>query len=131
MIKSVESRARIDGVYFLIQNKKIVYVGQSHNVMVRVYDHLNKGEKVFDSFNYIETNTDDLDLLEAEFIVKFNPKYNNKLPSNDKYKSIELIQKLFGWDRWKLKRIIKTNRIPLVYEGFCRYYRVSDFEGIK
>jgi predicted GIY-YIG superfamily endonuclease len=130
IINNSQLALRIRGIYFLIQNQKIVYIGQSHDVINRIYTHLNKGKKGFDSFSYIEIAYDKLNILEAEYIVKFKPIHNTKLPSNDKYKSAEILLKLLGWNRWKLKKVIKNNRILPVYEGFCKYYHVDDFAKV-
>ena len=62
------------GIYFLIKNDAIVYVGQSTNIFNRVGDH--EGVKDFDRFTYVECEKNDLTILETKYINNFKPKYN-------------------------------------------------------
>jgi len=62
------------GVYFLIKQCEIVYVGQSVNVFNRIGNH--RGIKDFDAFSYIECPKNQLDVLESIYIHFLNPKYN-------------------------------------------------------
>lgn len=69
MIKKVTS-----GVYFLIRNNVIVYVGESANVFMRIGQHIAEGTKQFDSFTFYETN--DRKRLESFLISILSPTYN-------------------------------------------------------
>ena len=73
-------------IYFLIMDKVVVYIGQTTSLELRISKHNNDGKK-FEDFNYIECHPDEANQLEAENIVKYNPKYNFTLPRNDLYKS--------------------------------------------
>jgi len=66
------------GVYFLIDNYSIVYVGQSTNVFARIMSHRNEqySKKVFDRYAYIPCPKEVLDLVESIYIMMFTPKYN-------------------------------------------------------
>ena len=64
------------GVYFLIENNEIVYVGQSVNVHARVASHYYG--KVFSYFTCIECPQSHLNSLEALYIHKFNPPLNGR-----------------------------------------------------
>ena len=64
------------GVYFLIESKKIVYVGQSVNVYARIASH---GDKVFDSFAFIPCNKKALDGLESLYIHILRPALNGNV----------------------------------------------------
>ena len=64
------------GVYFLIDSKKIVYVGQSVNVYVRIASH---GDKVFDSFAFIPCDKKTLDSLESLYIHILRPALNGNV----------------------------------------------------
>ena len=74
------------GLYFLIRNEEIVYVGKSNkNVFQRISNHTRNKE--FDSFSYElhpNKSEDGLSELEAEYIAKFAPEYNKQLHS-DRY----------------------------------------------
>jgi hypothetical protein len=77
MAKSVK---RTCGIYFLMHNREIVYVGQSVNCHARMGTHLNDEMKVFDSYFIIECPANRLDELEAKYIVQLRPKYNLAIP---------------------------------------------------
>lgn len=62
------------GIYFLVRDGVVVYVGQSKNVHRRINDH--KSGKEFDRINVIECLEKDLDQLEALYIKKFRPLLN-------------------------------------------------------
>ena len=75
------------GLYFLIRNDEIVYVGKSNkSVFQRVNNHAR--DKEFDSFSYeLHPNKSEYELseLEAEYIAKFAPEYNRRLSSDNYY----------------------------------------------
>lgn len=66
----------ISGVYLLYNEKKIVYVGQSINIISRVLTHKYDKGKTFNRFEIIET--DDRIKLEKELINLILPKYNRQ-----------------------------------------------------
>ena len=59
------------GVYFLLLEGEVVYVGQSVNVPGRVRDH--RHAKVFDSYAYIPCKEESLDVLESLYIHYLQP----------------------------------------------------------
>jgi hypothetical protein len=73
------------GVYFLIQGCEIVYVGQSVNVLDRIYNH--RYQKDFDRYYYIPCLVGEMGSVENYYIKKFNPvlnmrKYGAKNPTS-------------------------------------------------
>ena len=78
MILSINRNARAPGVYFLIEDKNIVYIGKSHNIYKRISTHIKEKRIVFDSFSYIAGKSN-----EMEYIKKFMPKYNRVLYFNN------------------------------------------------
>ena len=65
-------------VYFLIEEDKIVYVGMSaNNYIYRVGEHIRK-EWVFDSICVLPVDIDNVYQVEAAYIHKFKPKYNER-----------------------------------------------------
>lgn len=62
------------GVYFLLKGDQIVYVGQSININERIRTH----EKIkdFDKFTYVGCEKENLNEIEAKYILKFKPIYN-------------------------------------------------------
>jgi len=69
------------GIYVLMHEREIVYVGQSVNCHTRIGSHLNDPLKVFDSYFIIECPESRLDEMEAKYIVKFRPKFNLFIPT--------------------------------------------------
>jgi len=66
-------------IYALIQDDKIVYIGQTYDIMRRLSVHIDS-YKVFDSYAIVEwvQNKDSKHLsdLEAKYIKELKPKYN-------------------------------------------------------
>lgn len=75
IVRFRRSVQRLSGIYFLIKDKAIVYIGQSANIHVRVSDHA-KGIKDFDSFAYVECHPSQLDEWERAYINKIMPPLN-------------------------------------------------------
>lgn len=65
-------------IYFLLMDDEVVYVGQTKNGTSRIQAH--KYNKDFNKVYVIECCEEDLDYLENEFILKYDPKYN-KIPN--------------------------------------------------
>jgi len=69
------------GVYFLLQGKRVVYIGQTKNIKGRMQAHKEDKSKVFDNVRFIDgVPVDLLDFVEAYYINKVKPKYNISLP---------------------------------------------------
>lgn len=62
------------GIYFLMKDGEIVYVGQSVNVLSRLTHHLP--EKAFDAWHWIPCDRGALDQLERRYIDLFLPPLN-------------------------------------------------------
>lgn len=63
------------GIYFLIKDRQIVYVGQSKNMLARLGNHAANGVD-FDSYTTVDCDEEFLDEAESMFIRKMTPKYN-------------------------------------------------------
>lgn len=74
ILKSSMSVPDTSGVYFLIRDGVIVYVGQSKSVYARLAKH--KATKQFDRVAVLECKESDLLSLEALYIKKFQPVLN-------------------------------------------------------
>ena len=80
-----EIHSRFSGIYFLIQGKEIVYIGQSKNVMARLAAHdRRKGAGEFEEFSWIKCPSEFLDEFEARCIFAFLPRLNKAFPKNRK-----------------------------------------------
>ena len=74
---------KIAGCYVLFMEDVAMYVGRSRNIMHRVGGHLGKDRRAstlsygdFDRVRLYYCGEDELDLLEAYLIRKFQPKVN-------------------------------------------------------
>jgi len=65
------------GIYFLICEGDIVYVGQSKDVLARLGQHATAGVR-FDDYRFIECDPIALDALEFHYIKRFAPKFNHE-----------------------------------------------------
>jgi len=63
------------GVYFLIRGGRVVYVGQSVNVLRRISEHMKGGAR-FDSFAFSPCGQNEMDRLEATYIRALFPDEN-------------------------------------------------------
>jgi predicted GIY-YIG superfamily endonuclease len=91
ILKAAKPWQSFTGVYFLISNNKIVYVGQSVNVYARISGHAGK---TFDSFTVIPCPREHLNVLESLYIHMFDPPLNGHEKSNCAPLSLEKILRL-------------------------------------
>jgi len=82
----------VSGVYFLIRDEKIVYVGQSKCVYARLETH--KKEKDFDKVTIVKCAQDKLKPLEELYIRKFQPPLN--IASLNKLTDVEIKELLMA-----------------------------------
>lgn len=64
------------GVYFLLSEGEIVYIGRSIDCTRRLLEHIAAPSKAFDSYHIIECDAKAIDELEARYIRKFRPMLN-------------------------------------------------------
>lgn len=69
------------GVYFLIKNDRVRYVGQSTNVEQRLRDHFERFG--FDSVAYIPCERHMLDKMESLYIHVLRPEWNGRLNTRE------------------------------------------------
>lgn len=67
--------AILSGIYFLIRNQRVVYVGQSVNVLRRISEHIKNGAR-FDSFTISLCKRNEMDRLETTYIRALFPDEN-------------------------------------------------------
>jgi hypothetical protein len=72
---------RACGVYFLIDQGEVVYVGQSVNVFSRMREHCKS--KSFNSYSYINCPREDLNVLESLYIHVLRPPLQGKSSQGD------------------------------------------------
>ena len=123
--KDHPSYRKIIGVYFLIKNNKVVYVGQSTNIMRRIPEH---SEKVFDNFFYIEVPRLLLNRVEYDYIKHYTPCYNG---TNHKTKSVKMGLAIPGQIHQKLleRAGIKTAIPQEIYKILAKELNI-DLNGV-
>ena len=72
----------LSGIYFLVQDEQVVYVGQSTNVYSRIAYHV--GDKTFEKYAFVPCDIDLLDKLESLYIHALRPKLNGNMNSQEK-----------------------------------------------
>ena len=83
-------------VYRLLNaDRLVVYVGQTSTMEKRLYQHLANG-KVFSFFECLPCEKPEATSIEAEEIIKYNPRLNSLLPKTPKYKTIVQARKLIS-----------------------------------
>lgn len=70
----------VTGVYFLLQDDEIVYVGRSTDALRRLSQHRIEGAKTFNRVYLIQCAAVEMARLEEMYIDKFRPKYNLDVP---------------------------------------------------
>lgn len=66
------------GVYILLKDQKIQYVGRSNTVLARIDAHVGMGVIEFDSYHYIPADGLQQEQLEKVLIGKFAPPFNTR-----------------------------------------------------
>lgn len=77
---SISRTEKISGVYFLLDESRIVYVGQSRNILSRIRDHHFIKDMQFDRWYFQRCPLHLLLKFEAHYIAVFRPRYNQAFP---------------------------------------------------
>jgi excinuclease UvrABC nuclease subunit len=116
------------GVYFLIYEGQIIYVGQSMDVCNRHIQH--RSEKRFDRLTYILCPVELLNDLEAAYIMLLKPPLNVMLPPNTLYVSLDMIKNKYGVHLPIVKKFLKAIGSPQAGEfRGQKYYPRHLFDG--
>lgn len=82
------------GVYCLFTGNKLIYIGKSNNVFLRIHNHTN--DKDFDSYSFIVCeNSFDASNLEKQMILFYKP------PLNIHFRRIQLQTTISHYSRLK------------------------------
>lgn len=76
IISASKQDFRVCGIYFLIKNDEIVYIGQSVNIFGRLQGH---SDKDYDSVAFVACPKSQLDILETLYILNYQPKLNGRM----------------------------------------------------
>lgn len=114
------------GIYFLKQDKNIVYVGQTTKGISRIAGHT---DKIFDNIEILRVGIEifysdklqTLNEIEQYYILKYQPKYNFQLPIIQDYIHINSIP----------SKIKKTEAFKQLKPALKKYYVRKDVLNIK
>lgn len=73
---AIQTEEPICGIYFLLQDADVVYVGQSINIISRVATHVTDGTKAFNRWCYVKLQRHELNDVERFYITLLRPKFN-------------------------------------------------------
>lgn len=113
----------LPGIYFLLRNNKIVYVGQCKKGLARLYAHCS--DKKFDGYYFKQCDVENLNNIEAYYICNFEPQYNQTIPSNEYFKSKSQLKEIFKVSGVKLNKMIREKQIKPYFHG--SYFNIKDF----
>jgi hypothetical protein len=93
-------------IYFLFDKGEIVYVGQTQSIESNKTNRPNShNEKKYDLFELIQIkDSEDINLIEAFFIMKYHPFYNKALSVSSEV--CDLLKYVFktDWDPYKNRK---------------------------
>jgi hypothetical protein len=72
----IQTEKPICGIYFLLDEREVVYVGQSVNIISRIATHVTEGAKQFNRWCYITVERARLTELESFYITLLRPSLN-------------------------------------------------------
>ena len=112
------------GIYFLLNDDEIVYVGQSENIYKRIGSHLQT--KDFNSWNFIEVKEADLSELEAFYILTLKPFYNRSVPTNNKWLSQNMARDEFGLGKHFTNKMIICKKLKSIEFNGMKYFELDE-----
>lgn len=121
-------------IYFLLDKNDVVYVGQTTQGVLRPLSHKNKK---YDTIKIKYCREGQLDVLEDEFIAKYNPKYNKKINQSAFYtlKNAKTKLRYDIQDKnitiFDLKKSIKRLGLPLVEFKGKKYISKQNFGEVS
>lgn len=105
----LESKCRLWAVYFLINDGEIVYVGQSSCMAHRIEQHRESG-KIFTGIAWVEVPALFINDIEAFYIWRCNPIYNEKWPPYGEFgEAARLLDEQHGEKRNDAEYVVVIN----------------------
>lgn len=117
----------IRGIYFLLQDVQIVYVGQSSNCHKRIHSHMASDEEFNRFAIFSHDTTEDLNTVEALHILKYQPRYNLSLPSTPLLLSAAWFRSN-RIPRYRLRRLVAREKLQAVHFRDLTYYWRAEIE---
>lgn len=104
---------RLQGLYFLYLGDDLVYIGKSNNIRGRLIQHIDAGDKDFDSWSYFEMDVPSCIQAERELIQRFRPKYN-LVHKFDDLRSPEWMAGKFGISAERIIELCRVHGVPRI-----------------
>lgn len=120
-------------IFCLLDNGEVVYVGQSKNGLRSAYQDTTR---IFDSISFFACKEDELDKIQADMILKYQPKYNRTLPGKSYFsfrKTRELVRqetRFKTFSLFDLKKMIKEIGLTVYAFDGVSYIKAESFEKI-
>lgn len=116
-------------VYLLIKDWKVIYVGQSQcGGFERIAVHYREKHMDFDSYVIIDCNGEDINALEAEYIITFTPKLNKYLPNNSRYKHKKTtMTKMKVYSEPWFNEFLCANKIDILWDKYLDLDKIRPF----
>lgn len=113
------------GVYFLLKNDEVVYVGKTVTGLIRIHTHT--ADKDFTHYCFInckELTDEELLCLETKYILKYEPKLNRTITHNEKWCSLHKFCLETETERKWLDGVIRKEKMvfPIKKIGSKEYY---------
>ena len=115
------------GIYLLINDNEVVYVGKTENGLRRIMQH---NDKIFNKYSFIEVPPEELDYYEDFYIIKYQPKYNNfysyyRISVDSAYRQLKYeIRKKINIEQFK--QFISKSDIKII--SFKKYLTITKNE---
>jgi hypothetical protein len=118
---------KIRGIYFLLENDELVYIGQSTNIMARISHHIADPDKSFNQHTIMPVVPEvSLNDLEAILILKYKPKYNTSIPVNAFFCSKETARKRYGIPGNIMNKAIRAEALHPIYLAGRVYFELRE-----
>lgn len=99
------------GLYFLIKDEKVVYVGQTKNLSARMAGHLNKD---YDKYRFIQCPEHLLKHYENRWILRFSPILNKtKIKAGDDSLTITISVAVTKQQKEMIVRTANKNKVKV------------------
>ena len=122
---SAYKELKMSGVYLLISDDKVIYVGSTINPSSRIYSH-TISDKVFDRVGWIDCDNKTMYEVEAQKIIEHNPLLNVSLPSCD---NLVTMNSCLLESKAIINNMVKE--LPIIFQRTNRsYVKESDFNRI-
>lgn len=117
-------------IYALFHQDTPVYVGKAkgmHYVHQQIAERRRRQE-TFDGVAVIDCPVDELELVQAEYIIQFRPVFNDRLPPQPNYVSLAAVVRAMK-DRGYAHAHRRTLKRAGIEELYLSSYRVADLKA--